>query len=267
MSGKARGGSKGSGPAAGNDTGTRSGRRAGAPPAKPATLERRSPRRVAWEWTKSILLTLALFLFIRTFLVQTFRIISGSMEPTLLVGDFLLVSRAAYGAAIPGTGLRVPGYERPSRGEIVVFRGPHEPETELVKRLVGLPGDTLAMRDGVLYINGEPQRESYAVHRFPGDLAHPWMEWQRAYLLPGTDADSYQPTLENWGPIVIPPDHFFMLGDNRDDSLDSRYWGLVPRELIGGRALVLYFSYDPGARTPVPWISAIRWSRIGDVIR
>src|SRR5690606_2613359 len=111
---------------------------------------------VAWEWIKSGLIGFLIFIVVRTFLIQTFTIVSGSMEGTLLVGDFLVLNKAAYGATLPGTEVRLPGYDVPDRGDIIVFRGHHEP-IDLVKRLVGMPGDTLEMRDAVLYVNGVPQ--------------------------------------------------------------------------------------------------------------
>src|SRR5690606_25666474 len=103
---------------------------------------------------------------VRTFLIQTFTIVSGSMEGTLLVGDFLVLNKSAYGATVPGTDMRLPGYDEPGRGDIIVFEGHHEP-IDLVKRLVGMPGDTLAMRNGTLYLNGEPQDEPYVRHTLP----------------------------------------------------------------------------------------------------
>ena len=123
---------------------------------KDAKAEHRSAGQVVWEWTKSLAMGFVLFLVLRTFLIQTFTITSGSMEGTLLVGDFLVLSKSAYGATVPGTDVRLPGYTTPQRGDVVVFRGHHEP-IDLVKRLVGLPGDTLSMQDGTLYINGVAQ--------------------------------------------------------------------------------------------------------------
>lgn len=221
----------------------------------------------AWEWTKSILMGFVLFLVLRTFLIQTFTITSGSMEGTLLVGDFLVLSKSAYGATLPGTALRLPGYTDPRRGDIVVFRGHHEP-IDLVKRLVGMPGDTLAMRDGVLYLNGVPQDESYVRRTDPeSDGTHPWMRWQRDHLIDGADRDSYRPTRDNWGPLVVPSGHYFVLGDNRDESLDSRYWGFVDEAALKGKAVVLYFSLDGEGLGPLPFVRQVRWDRIGERLR
>ncbi len=227
-----------------------------------------SAGRWAWEWVKSIAIAFALFLVIRTFLVEAFRIPTGSMENTLLVGDFLLVNKAVYGAQIPGTRLELPAIGAPEQGDIVVFVPPHEPDKNYVKRLVGIPGDTLAMRDKVLYVNGEPQAEPYVQHTDPsGQSIHvPDMYWQRSYLAPGVDPDQYRPTRDNWGPIVVPEGRYFVLGDNRDDSEDSRYWGFVDAAAVKGKPLFIYYSFDPNVLRPFPWITDIRWDRIGGTI-
>ena len=215
------------------------------------------------EWTKSIVIAVILFLIIKTFLLHTFVIISGSMEETLLVGDMLVVNRAATGSRIPGTQIRVPGYTQPKRGDVVVFDPPHEEDLKLVKRLIGMPGDTLEMRAKVLFINGEAQDEPYVQHLDSrGDDRHPWMTWQRDFLGPSVIRETYNPTRDNWGPIVVPEEHFFMMGDNRDTSLDSRYWGFLERWRLEGRAVFLYFSYDKDSLKPFPWITDIRWGRI-----
>ncbi len=220
------------------------------------------------EWIKSLLVAFVLFLFIRSFLIHTFVIISGSMEDTLLVGDLLLVNRAAVGSPVPWTSLRIPGYSEPKRGDILVFDPPHEKDMKLVKRLMGLPGDTLEMRDKVLYVNGDPLQEPYVQHVDPtSDDPHSWMAWQERYLLPGEGNGAYRPTRDNWGPLVVPPEHYFMLGDNRDTSFDSRYWGLLERWRLEGRAVLVYFSYEKDSMKPFPWLREIRWGRIGDLIR
>jgi signal peptidase I len=221
----------------------------------------------AWEWIKSGVIGFLIFIVVRTFLIQTFTIVSGSMEGTLLVGDFLVLNKSAYGASVPGTAANLPGYDTPQRNDIVVFRGHHEP-IDLVKRLVGMPGDTLEMREGVLYLNGQPQDEPYVRRTDPhGDGGHPWMDWQ-AHFLAGPAAEApYYPTRDNWGPIAIPGDRYFMLGDNRDESLDSRYWGLVQREQIKGRAVGLYFSYNSRPDGGMPILGRVRWSRIGERLK
>jgi signal peptidase I len=219
-----------------------------------------------WEWTKSIVIAFALFLVIRTFIVEAFRIPTGSMENTLLVGDFLLVNKAVYGAQVPGTGIRMPAFEEPRRGDIVVFTPPHEPRKNYVKRLIGLPGDTLMMQGKVLHLNGRPQVEEYSHHADPHDVFHPNMNWQREYLLERADNSGYRPTRDNWGPIVVPADSYFMLGDNRDDSEDSRYWGFVDASAVKGQPLFIYYSFNPKTLRPFPWFTEIRWNRIGGAI-
>ena len=219
------------------------------------------------EWAKSILIAVVLFIVLRSFLVQTFVITSGSMEETLLVGDFLMVNRAAIGGRIPLTSVRIPGYSNVRRGDVLVFDPPHEDELKLVKRLIGLPGDTLQMRSRVLYLNGEAQDEPYVKHSDVADEMHPWMEWQRDYLASTVDRRSYAPTRDNWGPLVIPEGNLFMMGDNRETSLDSRYWGLLEEWRLEGRAVFNYFSYNKDSYRPFPWIREVRWSRVGSAIR
>ena len=233
---------------------------------------RRAPEHVplgrrVWESFKSLAVIIVMFLVIRTFLIQTFVITSGSMEDTLEVGDFLLISKAAYGAVIPGTEKRLPGYTDPQRGDIIVFRAAHEPNMDLVKRLIGLPGDTIAMIDGVLRLNGVAQDEPYLMQG-PGaqDATHPAFDWQREFLA-GEQAGPYRPTLHNWGPIVVPANRYFALGDNREQSLDSRFWGFVEAPKVKGRAVFQYWSYDGESLRPFPWLSAVRWTRIGDRVQ
>ena len=235
--------------------------------APPKPTQRSGFGNSVWEWTKSIVIGFLLFMVMRTFLIQTWTVISGSMEGTLLVGDFLVLSRSAYGATIPGTETRLPGYTDPKRGDIVVFRGHHEP-IDLVKRLIALPGDTIAMRNGQLFLNGEPQEEPYVRRTDPeSDAPHPWMDWQLEHLADPSNAMRYRPTRDNWGPLVVPPDSYFMMGDNRDESLDSRYWGFVPGASIKGKAVMLYFSWDRESMAAFPLLGHVRWGRVGDRLR
>ena len=220
-----------------------------------------------WDWTRSVMVAFVLFLVIRTFVVEAFKIPTSSMENTLLVGDFLLVNKAVYGAEIPGTGLHTPAFDEPDRGDVVVFNPPHDPEKNYVKRLVGLPGDTIQMRDKTLFLNGASVDEPY-VHFIDrrGDAVHPAMRWQSNHLIASTGRD-YQPTRDNWGPIVVPEGRFFMLGDNRDNSEDSRYWGFVSREAIRGQPWFVYYSFDATSSERAPWLLSLRWRRIGEGIR
>jgi signal peptidase I len=218
-----------------------------------------------WEWTRAVVLALVFFLAIRAWAIEAFRIPTSSMEKTLLVGDFLLVNKFLYGAEIPGTRLRLPPLAEPDRGDVIVFHPPHEPEKNYVKRLVGVPGDTLEMVEKILYLNGRRHEEPYAQHiDRGGDAVHPGMNWQSHHLIAGPG--DYHPSRDTWGPIVVPPGSFFVLGDNRDNSEDSRYWGFVNREEIRGKPWIVYYSFDPSNERGVPWLSAIRWGRIGATI-
>jgi signal peptidase I len=219
------------------------------------------------EWIKSLALALVLFLFLRTFIVQTFIITSGSMEETLLKGDMLVVNRLALGSRIPGTQLRIPGYSSPDYGDVLVFDPPHDDTLMLIKRVVGMGADTLEMRDRTLYRNGVRVDEPYVAHHNIPDDRDSVMDWQRAYLTSDVDPELYTPSRDDWGPLVIPEDHYFMLGDNRENSYDSRYWGLLERWRLEGRAVFIYFAYDGDSYRPFPWLREIRWSRVGDVIR
>lgn len=241
------------------------GQRGGAVKESPAQTQ--SFKNWAWEWIRSTAIALALFFIIRTFVIEAFRIPTGSMEETLLVGDFLLVNKMSYGLRIPGTGARLFALGEPRHGDIIVFEPPHEVGKNYVKRLVGLPGDTLAMRDKVLYRNGQPVIEPYAIHRDGNnDITAPAMMWQREYLAGGVQA-GYRPTRDNWGPIVVPENAYFVLGDNRDDSEDSRFWGFVSPSAIKGRPLFVYYSFEPNGTRALPWLTQIRWDRIGSLIR
>jgi len=218
------------------------------------------------EWIRSVLTGVAAVLLLRLFVFQTFFIDSGSMRNTLLIGDFVYVNRLAMGSPVPFTGLRIPGYAEPRRGDVLVFDPPHDDTLTVVKRLVGMPGDTLEMRDRVLYLNGRPQDEPHVVHAPLPDGFSPEMLWQRDVLLGGPHED-YRPTRDTWGPLVIPEGRYFMMGDYRSDSLDSRYWGLLERWRFLGRAAFIYFSYDRESPRPFPWIREVRGSRIGDRVR
>lgn len=204
-----------------------------------ANRSRRGPR--AAGWLTVLPMALLLFLVLRTFVVEAFRIPSSSMERTLLVGDFLLVNKWVYGAEIPFTGTRVPAFRPPQRGDVIVFDWPVDPDKAFVKRLVGLPGDTLVMRAGALQRNGEPVPEPY--------------------VTAGTSGR------DDWGPLVVPPRHFFVLGDNRANSLDSRSWGFVPDRLLRGAPWFVYYSFTPDSVQPVPWLTRIRWARLGTTVR
>ena len=227
---------------------------------------RRDSFSVVWEWAKIIGVSVALFVVIKTFVMEAFKIPSGSMERTLLVGDFLLVNKIVYGAEVPLTGKRLPAFRQPRRGDVIVFEWPVDRTKNFVKRLVGLPGDTVAMRDAVLIRNGVALAEPYVTHSDP-DADPVWEEfrWQGNFLVKTAGAAlAYHPSRNNWGPLVVPQKQYFVLGDNRDNSLDSRYWGFVPDSLLRGRPEVVYFSFSPDSMNDFAWLTHVRWTRLGE---
>jgi signal peptidase I len=226
------------------------------------------------EWIKSAVIALALFFVIRTFLVQAYTIPSGSMEDTLLIGDYLMSNNAIYGALIPLTHVHVPAFREPQHGDVVVFRPTYNnPVIDVVKRVIGEPGDTIQMVNRVVYRNGKRLDEPYIEPNFLPDepmqrFGQAGYEWQLAALPASVDRSSYHPTRDSWGPLVVPAGKYMLLGDNRDESLDSRYMGFIPREVIRGKAMFIYFSIDKEVDRPFPrFLTAARWGRIGHVIR
>lgn len=229
------------------------------------------------EWA----LTLLLLLFGTTTLVQAYVIPTGSMEGTLLVGDHVLVDKLAYAPAGAMSRLLLP-YSPIRRGDIIVFRWPSNLQANLVKRVIGLPGDRIRIADKQVYCNGKALQEPYKVHSDPGRL--PFRDtWPALPLDPQVDAAGramFQQHVHQ-GELVVPPGHYFALGDNRDASLDSRYWGLVPRENIIGKPLAVFWSYEAETRelvqvTPsfahlkdlaLHLASKTRWSRTGHLLR
>ena len=218
-------------------------------------------------WDSSIAVAVIIWIVLRSYLIEAFRIPSASMENTLLVGDFLFVNKAIYGGEleIPFTGirfLRLPGYAEPHRDGIVVFRSVEDstPNLNIVKRVIGESGDTLRMAHDTVYRNGRRLDESYALHLADGAMRDPDFRlaqiraWQAPYYI-GRAGARYQPTTHDWGPIVVPPGHYFVMGDNRDESYDSRFWGFLPRSHIVGKPLVIYLS----VATDPP---RIRWNRM-----
>jgi signal peptidase I len=215
------------------------------------------------EYFESIVIAVILALFVRTWAVQAFKIPTGSMENNLLVGDHLLVNKFAFAPTLGSAERAVVPVRSVRRGDIVVFKYPEEPERDFIKRVIGLPGETLEVRNKRVYINGDPLDEPY-VH----------------FLDPTPAAEVTTVDLrERYGPVRVPEGQFFVMGDNRDNSQDSRYWGFLPADYVKGRALVIYWSYDgtrdgeaPGAAARV--VSAVtnfftgtRWERLGKRIR
>jgi signal peptidase I len=172
------------------------------------------------EWVESIIVAFILAMFIRTFVVQAFKIPTGSMRPTLLEGDLILVNKFIYGAKIPFINLNLPALRQPKRGEVIVFIYPENPKKDFIKRLIGLPGETVKIKNGTVYINDTP-------------LLDPVFN-QRYYYNRGNFAQEDQK-------IKIPEDNFFVLGDNSASSQDSRYWGSVPYKNLLGRAILIYW--------------------------
>jgi signal peptidase I len=228
----------------------------------PTTPQQTGLARV-WEWTKSIAVALVMWYILTSFLIQAFRIPSGSMERTLLDGDFLFANKALYGAEIPLIKKRLPAFREPRRLDIVIFDSKTEPDVNVVKRVIGMPGDTIAMVSNVVYIDGKPLDEPYvmtsddAVDAPSGEMR----SWQVHYLI-DADPRAYRPTLRNWGPLMVPADSFFVMGDNRDNSYDSRYWGYLGRDRIRGHPMFVYYSYDKTGDMPLPFLTSIRWNRI-----
>ncbi|MEO8576847.1 MAG: signal peptidase I [Gemmatimonadales bacterium] len=234
----------------------------------------RSSLRRFWENFKALLSALLFFIFLRTFILEAYRIPSGSMIPTLLVGDWLFVNKLVYGPHIPFTNTSLPGYRDPQRGDVVVFKSPPQsdqpwdPNPTLVKRLVGMPGDTIFMRKGILYRGGVRARENFAPSSADQvyDSIDPLFDWQKRFQLSSSrfGAAPAQPSHDNWGPLVVPAGHYFMMGDSRYNSKDSRYWSFVPRENIRGKPMFVYYAYNADdSDRPLPFVTDIRWGRIG----
>jgi signal peptidase I len=183
------------------------------------------------EYFESIVIAVILALFVRTWVVQAFKIPTGSMENNLLIGDHLLVNKFAFSPADTGLERALLPFSHVRRGDVVVFKYPEEPERDFIKRVIGLPGETLELRRKIVYIDGKPLDEPY-VH----------------FLQPASGGGTAELTTfdlrESYGPVVIPAGHYFMMGDNRDNSRDSRYWGFLPERYIKGKALLVYWSYE-----------------------
>jgi signal peptidase I len=184
------------------------------------------------EYFESIVIAVILALFIRTFVVQAFKIPTGSMEETLLIGDHLLVNKFVFGPTATSAERAVLPIGTIRRRDVLVFKYPEEPDRDFIKRVIGLPGETVELRDKKVYINGTPLDEPY-VH----------------FLAPPSGPSEFHEVTsfdvrERYGPVTVPPNHYFVMGDNRDNSQDSRYWGFLPRELVKGKSLVIYWSYQ-----------------------
>jgi signal peptidase I len=219
--------------------------------AKPQTQTAAVPYRksTAREYFESICVAVILALFVRTFVVQAFKIPTGSMENNLLIGDHLLVNKFVFAPTLSASEQAVLPIDPIERGDIIVFKYPEEPERDFIKRTIGLPGETVELRNKKVYIDNKPLDEPYVHFLFPPDDGNG--EGAPEF----TDFD----VRRQYGPVTVPAGHYFMMGDNRDNSQDSRYWGFLPREYIKGKALFVYFSF---AEEPGGLLSAVRWNRL-----
>ncbi|MBW1971461.1 MAG: signal peptidase I [Spirochaetes bacterium] len=198
------------------------------------------------EYVEAILIALLIALFIREYVVQAFKIPTGSMEDTLLVGDRILVNKFIYGVKVPFSDLKVFTYRKPKRDEIIVFIYPKDRTKDFIKRVVGIGGDKVEVKKKMLYLNGRLKKDPWEVHK------------EKSIIPPNLQPRDY------FGPILVPKGKLFVMGDNRDRSLDSRFWGFVDLKDVKGKALIIYFSTEPYWETH---FLGVRWERIGKIIR
>ena len=207
---------------------------------------KKSPLR---EYTEAIIVAALLALFIRAFVVQAFKIPSGSMKSTLLVGDHILVNKFVYGIRLPIWNTELVHLSNPKRGDIIVFQYPVDPSKDFIKRVVGIPGDTVRIQNKKVFVNDQPLEEPYAIH-------------SDNRILPASIS-----TRDNMAPITVPPGHLFVMGDNRDESHDSRFWKFVSFNDLRGKAFIIYWSWNrDGVMTWSPSLSYVRWNRIGKLL-
>lgn len=211
------------------------------------------------EYARSFFPILLMVFLIRSFVVEPFRIPTGSMRPTLLEGDFILVNKYTYGLRLPLVGKKIFAMNEPKQGDILVFRFPIDTKVDFIKRVVGLPGDKISYKDKVIYVNGKPLSQKFlgiVQDKEPSGLSYPV-----SHYLESIDKSQHSiyihPTYgENLEEITVPPGNYFVMGDNRDNSDDSRVWGFVPEELILGKAFFIWMSWDNHLKD-------MRWTRIG----
>ncbi len=238
----------------------------------PEEIARRTREPVLVEYARSFFPVILIVLLLRSFLVEPFRIPSSSMMPTLLVGDFILVNKFAYGVRLPVLHTKIVEVGHPERGDVAVFRYPRDPAVDYIKRIVGVPGDEVGYRDKVLYVNGEPMPQT-PIGRYTGTgsgiratgLLHSIEtigDVEHAILIQAGTPD-FPPGCQVLlrGPVKVPDGHYFVMGDNRDNSNDSRCWGLVAEENLVGKAFVIWMSWD-SQRPGFP----IAWERLGEGI-
>jgi signal peptidase I len=200
------------------------------------------------EYAEAFVIAFVIALLIRTFLVQAFKIPSSSMEPTLLVGDHILVSKFIYGIRIPYIGKKFLTFHKPERGDIIVFVYPEDPKKDFIKRVIATEGEKVQIKNRKILVNGKAVDDPWGVYGEGGGLFIP---------------RDFQPR-DNYGPKVVPPNSLFVLGDNRDNSQDSRYWGYVDLTAVKGKAFIIYFSYN---KTASDLLDKVRWNRFGKLLR
>ncbi len=210
----------------------------------------KSPAR---EYFESIVIAVILALFVRTFVVQAFKIPSGSMEDNLLIGNHLLVNKFVFGGAPTAFERTVLPVRDIHRGDVIVFKFPKEPDRDFIKRVIALPGETVELRRKAVYINGRPIDESAFHLKFTTPAP--------------VEGAPQRDKVDSFGPVTVPADHLFMMGDNRDDSYDSRYWNFLPMNYVKGRAINIYFSYDPAEPGAAVVVTSIRWRRLFRQVR
>lgn len=201
------------------------------------------------EYFEAIFIAILLALFIRTFVVQAFKIPSGSMLPTLLIGDHLLVNKFIYGIRVPFTGKVLIPVKDPHQGDVVVFRFPKDRSIDYIKRVIGTPGDMVEIKNKKVYINGEPINDPHA------------------NISPATVLSGDASPRDNFGPVLVPAGRIFVMGDNRDNSYDSRFWGFVDQRDILGKAFILYWSWDIDKPLfSLDRVTSIRFGRLANLI-
>jgi signal peptidase I len=236
-------------------------------------LAKRKPKSIVREWTELIVTVAVMVFLIRTTVVEAFRIPTGSMENTLLVGDFLLVNKFIYGIRTPDwvgvpftdIGFRIQSHrfssiEEPKQGDILVFRYPLDPKLNYIKRCIALPGQTVEVKQKHVFVDGK-EFKLPPEGKFTSGAVLPAHFRERGILYMGEDWNK-----DNFGPVTVPEGHYFVMGDNRDNSADSRYWGFLPRENIVGKAMVIYFSWDKNMPL-YRGLKKVRWNRLGDIIQ
>ncbi len=198
------------------------------------------------EYAEAIFIAVLLALFIRAFVVQAFKIPSGSMKPTLQIGDHILVNKFVYGIKIPFTDKELLPIGHPARQDIVVFRYPVDPSKDFIKRVIGLPGDTVLIRDKTVFVNGQ-------------QLEEPYITFSDKRILSAAASPR-----DNMNAITVPPGSLFVMGDNRDESYDSRFWKFVDMSQLKGKAFIIYWSWNSeGGLSWSPDMSYVRWNRLG----